>query len=177
MRPTRTLRLNKQTASGAITGLLLASLAELSPACLNAQPTSGINIFSGEVPSSCVFDSLDDSVEMTLNSFGQLVGTEPFNIIFNTSSDIYISARYTIIDKPINFEGTGYLSLEDVNARASTSTFSQTYTVERNFGSSNIRPSTVPAKVRLATAQGNGPPGPAPPGDYSFLVTLTCLVK
>ena len=151
-------------------GLFLTIFASTTTQ-LKAQLSSGENTFSGTVPATCEFSSLADSVPMSLFN-GTLRGESTFNLVFRAPGNIKVTAKYITLEQPVNFTSLRMLSLYDINAGNSMSTLEENFTMSKIY--TNPNPSSLnslPAKIGMSAQ------APTVPGNYSYQVTLTCLLQ
>ena len=144
--------------------LLLESLPAL------AQLSNDTSTFNGEVAATCSINGLNAEYSISLDSGYLVGGYHAFNV--NANSQVKLVANQQIINEPSGFNPDYRRALirQVVNGDASSPVFSSGPGADSTALSLSDTPGTATAEVRMFVG-----PNP-PPGDYSYQITISCLL-
>jgi len=155
-----------------VAGLLLPNLPALS------QLSDDTSIFNGEVAGTCSFVGLENEIALSFRSSGGVNGAQYLsggdNFAVTTNSSIRVAASYAISKEPSGFQvGAGerrevLLGETNTGLTRASSPGAQTNALLIP-GTPGTTGDTLSVSMRIDPANA--------PGEYQYVVTLSCLVS
>ena len=147
----------------------------------SAQLSNDTSTFNGEVAATCSFQGLGDSYSMTYYAgSNQLGGQGDFDVISNVSNLRIEVGRVVVNNEPAPIEGKPILATGKLRQYASSRW------IEKAVSSKSSSSAAIPLDIsegssfRLSvynwTNDRNGSVMYVPPGNYSYTITITCLL-